>query len=95
MSGLLAYSRVTFHGSDGFEFLAASESTYDVINNNYWDLVGPAQYLLRKPNLFNSFATLLLLGATFLPMAFLWPYLSLIKELRITTRDLFTASGYA
>jgi len=49
MSSLLKSPKVTVHIGDGFKFLAANTSTYDVIITDSSDPVGPAASLFEKP----------------------------------------------
>lgn len=95
MSSLLASPKVTVYVGDGFQFLAANKSTYDVIITDSSDPVGPAESLFRKPYFQLLHDALTPGGHISTQGECLWLHLKLIKELRDTTRSLFAASEYA
>jgi spermidine synthase len=92
---LLASPKVTVHVGDGFQFLAANESTYDVIITDSSDPVGPAESLFKKPYFQLLHDALTPGGHISTQGECLWLHLGLIEELRKTTRALFAVSEYA
>lgn len=95
MSALLDSPKVTVHIGDGFQFLAANESTYDVIITDSSDPVGPAEALFKKPY-FQLLHDALTPGGHISTQAeCLWLHIKLIEELKETTRNLFAVSEYA
>lgn len=95
MSSLLASPRVTVHVGDGFQFLAANESTYDVIITDSSDPVGPAESLFQKPYFQLLHDALTPGGHISTQGECLWLHMKLIEELRNTTRSIFAVSEYA
>lgn len=95
MSRLLSDPRVTVHVGDGFKFLAENTSSYDVIITDSSDPVGPAASLFQKPY-FQLLHDALNPGGHISTQAeCLWLHLSLIKELKQSTGEIFAVSEYA
>jgi len=95
MSGLLASPKVTVHIGDGFKFLAANESTYDVIITDSSDPVGPAESLFKKPYFQLLHDALTPGGHISTQGESLWLHIGFIQELMQTTRSIFAVSEYA
>src|SRR5882762_1288372 len=95
MSALLASPKVDVHVGDGFKFLAENTASYDVIITDSSDPVGPAASLFEKPY-FQLLHDALTPGGNISTQAeCLWLHLPLIRELRLTTRDIFPVAEYA
>ena len=95
MAALLDDPRVTVHIGDGFKFLAENTSTYDAIITDSSDPVGPAASLFQKPY-FQLISDALAPGGHACSQGeSLWLHLSLIRELRETTKGIFPVVDYA
>ena len=95
MSALLSDSRVIVHIGCGFKFLEANTATYDAIITDSSDPVGPAEALFQKPYFQLLYNALTPGGHISTQAECPWIHLSLIKELRRTTAQLFPVSDYA
>ncbi|KAH7886714.1 Saccharopine dehydrogenase-domain-containing protein [Phlebopus sp. FC_14] len=95
MSSLLQSPRVTVFIGDGFKFLAANESTYDVIITDSSDPVGPAESLFQKPYFQLLHDALTPGGHISTQGECLWLHLPLISQLRNMTKSIFPVSEYA
>jgi len=95
MSSLLSDSRVIVHIGCGFKFLEANTATYDAIITDSSDPVGPAEALFQKPYFQLLYNALTPGGHISTQGECPWIHLSLIKELRRTTSQLFPVSDYA
>lgn len=95
MSSLLSSPRVEVYVGDGFAFLQEHQSTYDVIITDSSDPVGPAQSLFEKPYFQLLHDSLTPGGHISTQAECLWLHSTLIKELQIMTRKIFTTSEYA
>ncbi len=95
MSALLESPRVIVHVGDGFKFLETHEATYDVIITDSSDPVGPAKSLFQKPYFQLLHDALAPGGHISTQGECLWLHLPLIRELRLTTQDLFATTEYA
>lgn len=95
MSALLESPRVTVHVGDGFKFLETHEATYDIIITDSSDPVGPAKSLFEKPYFQLLHDALAPGGHISTQGECLWLHLPLIRELLLTTKDLFATAEYA